>query len=202
MKKTKFLVFAFISMAIVFSNCKKKTDDTTTTTNPPVPVNYLCDGNNTTSFYPLVLNNLWNYSFTISGQAQSDKDKKVTGTEVKNGITYFVVTESGYFETYRREDPTSHNIYFYGSDNADHLLVPNSPTLNQTWSSGTNSSRKVTNVSASITTANCSYTGLVEITVTSNSIISKEYYKRGLGMVYWCSGDASTVYALNSVTLK
>lgn len=104
-------------------------------------------------------------------------------------------------DIYLRED-ASHNIYQYNTnDNTEYFYVPGSPTLNRTWATSSSGSREVTNLSASVTTSGCSYTGLLEITSYSGSTPQYTfYYKKGLGLV--AQLGSSSEFKLTAVTLK
>ncbi|MES2764090.1 MAG: hypothetical protein V4677_17875 [Bacteroidota bacterium] len=208
--KTKKIVALLCVIAIgSFSSCKKKSNDPEPETETPVaPVNKLCDGNGGTSFYPLDSANAWGYGYKISGMNQSvSPSLKVTGFQMYSSKKYALIEDASnfMFDFYLREDATNHNIYRYNTSNStEYLEVPASPVINQSWSVGGNS-RKVTNLSASINTSSCSYSGLLEISVLNSSsvVIDKQYYKKGLGMVYSLEvGSFAGELSLKSTTLK
>lgn len=214
MKKALITVSLFVLVSsFLISSCKKKTTDTTPTPTPtPAPAaNVLCNGNGSSSYFPLALNDSWIYVYYIAGISQSvSPDLVVTGTATYNSINYFQITDqtsamySGVIEF--REDAATHNIYYYSS-NSEFLYVPATPTLNQSWAYAYGDTRKVTNVSASVTTNSCSYTGLLEISeFNSSSVLQKiEYFKKGIGMVYRKDPDSFfggfSTYKLSDVTL-
>lgn len=192
MKKLKQLsLLLIVACSMLIPSCKKKSNDPELVTPPPIVANTLCDGNNSTSFYPMVLNNTWGYTYKIYTQQQTvHPSLKVTGTTTHNLKNYFEITDqnSVMFSNPReyREDATTHNIYFYDNSWAmEYLNIPASPTLNQSWAYTNNTTRKVTNLSASLSTGSCSYTGLLEISIYNNSNVLQEvdYYKKGIGMV-------------------
>lgn len=191
-----------------FSSCKKTTTtpDPVTPTPTPTPVNQLCDGNSTASYYPLDSTDTWVYLYKIMGVTQSPHPSpKVIGHVTYNSFKYAHIYDSALFsDTYLREDATTHNTYFYNSNNGiEYLEIPGTPTLNQTWS-GAFGTRTVTNLSASKATSSCSYTGLLEITEVGSSSTTKYYYKKGLGKVYSIQSATSfpDEYTLTSTTLK
>jgi hypothetical protein len=208
MKKHIFTLMIGLSVAVYMGSCKKDKKDEPTPTPAPV-INYLCDGDGTTSYYPLDSLNTWTYAY--SGMMVSNSTIEVTGSEVLDGKKYAVLTDGSLMmfmgERYLREDASTHNIYRYSDYyHAEFLEVPASPTLNQTWTSGGAYSRKVTNLSASKTTSSCSYTGLLEITEYQNDTLptDKFFYKKGLGLI--CNEELSGFwpgkYTITAANLK
>jgi len=205
MKKLIFLL-AGIAVTVQLSNCKKSSDDDDDTPT----VNQLCDGNGKDSWILLDSTNHWDYKFTIAGQNQTSPTLTVGGTSVHGANTYRVISDDShlmYFDDYEvREDAATHNIYKYNDNNGnEYLEVPGSPTLNQTWALSSGYSRKITNLSASLSTAGCNYTGLLEmIELDGNSATVQTYYfKKGLGMVKkQGTGAFGNVYVLTAVSLK
>ncbi len=195
----------FLGLLLFFTDCKKNKDEAETCSDGiqnqgetgvdcggpcTACTSVLCDGNGTTSFFPLKLNNSWTYSYKIGPQVQSiSPSPSVTGTTTHGSYTYFEFEDQsstmygGIYEL--REDATSHNIHSYSSS-TDYLYIPASPTLNQSWAVDYGNTRKVTNLSASATTAGCTYTGLLEISQYDSGMVlqQKEYYKKGIGLVY------------------
>ncbi|MEI6766704.1 MAG: hypothetical protein WCM76_13805 [Bacteroidota bacterium] len=186
MKRTIIVMSSLVILSCLLGSCKKKDTSTTQDETPAPVVNPLCDGNGSSSYFPLVLNNYWKYYFV--GQSQ-EPTLTVIGTNTYNSKSYFRLEDNtGLMQVsdiYLREVSSSHDIMAYNSStNSESLYLPGSPTLNQTWAYTSSISRKVTNLSATYTTSSCSYTGLLEITVSVNgSVTDKEYYKKGLGMV-------------------
>lgn len=211
MRKIKLLTAITISV-IAFYSCSKDKDTAEPEPTPtPTPVvNVLCDGNGSTSFYPLVVNNSWIYSYKIATQTQSTSPSPyILGTIIHDSISYFKFEDPNYLLNNSLElriDPTSKNIYSYSSSsNSEFLYIPGSPTINQVWNYSNSNTRKVTNLSASINTASCSYTGLLEISQYNSSavLLHKEYYKKGIGMVQKQTiGTFNETYTLKSITLK
>ena len=197
------------SVAII-SSCKKK--DTTPST-PPAPANVLCDGNGSTSYYPLALNNSWTFTYYIATQSQSTSPNLVvTGTSSHNSLSYFKIDDQTavmYGSTVElRQDAATHNIYYYDSNSgSEFMYVPATPTLNQSWAYTNGGTRKVTNLSSSISTGSCNYTGLIEITTydSGSVLMDKEYFKKGAGMVHREDPDSFfggfDKYNLSSITL-
>lgn len=195
--------------AMLIPSCKKDSKDTT-----PAPVNVLCDGNGSSSYFPMVLNDSWTYSYTISIQTQNVHPKLVvSGTASHNSKTYFTIndqTSAMYTNTLAfREDATTHNIYYYDSNSSSEFMyIPASPTLNQTWAFSYSGTRKATNLSASVTTAGCTYSGLLEISEynSSGTLQKKEYFKKGIGMVHRQDPDSFfggyDKFSLTAITLN
>lgn len=209
--KTKKIVALLCIIAVgSFNSCKKKTSDPEPdATTPVTPVNQLCDGVASNSFYPLDSLNNWTYVLKYSSSIQSVRpspkvERFVTYNskkyaEIKDGSIYFT-------DAYIREDAVTHNVYRYKSSNStEYLEIPGTPTLNQTWPSGYGTTLTVTNLSASKNTTKCTYTGLLEITDvnTQAGITQKLYYKKGLGLVSRISvSGSSSDLALDVVILK
>ena len=207
-KKSKILVSALMLcvLGVVYTSCKSDDDSNTP------PKNVLCDGNGMLSYFPLDSGNTWGYQNSISGviQTQIHPSLKIIGTKIFLNKRYFFIYDlpdlGGMIgeDFYLREETTNHNIYRYNSGE-EYLEVPGSPTLNQSWTYVFNSTRKVTNLSASKVTPSCSYTGLLEITETSSSgnYVELFYYKKGLGIVYKTStGLMGETFKLTSGVIK
>lgn len=206
--KSKCLTISLLVLSMGYlSSCKKKSSDPETPAVIVTPVNQLCDGNSGASYYPLDSTDTWQYLYKIMGQTQSPRPSPtVVGHVTYNSIKYAHIYDSALFsDNYLRENSTTHSIYRYNSSNGtDYLEIPGSPTLNQTWTSAFGT-RTVTNLSASKSTASCTYTGLLEITEVNSgaTVTTKYYYKKGLGMVYSIeTGSFPSEYTLTSTTLK
>jgi len=215
MKKTLFGITLLLTVITVLeTSCKKKETETTPTpTTPATPAaNVLCDGNGTTSYYTLKLNNTWTYSYTSGSFGSGQPKITVTSSATPNSHTYFGITDATIYmytgTVYFREDSTSHNIYIYDGTitGGEYIHVPATPVLNQSWAYYSSSTRKATNLSASITTSSCSYTGLLEISeyTPTGTLKTKEWYKKGVGMVYSevYSAFGTGKYTLLSLTLQ
>jgi hypothetical protein len=205
------LAICIASISYLATSCKKKTSDpveeTAVVTTPPV--NKLCDGSGNNVYYPLDSLNTWTYNYKISGVQQSiSPTPKVISYQTYLSKKFALIKDAISFsgDVYMRVDNGTNNVYQYDSNTGmEYLEIPGTPTLNQTWTSIYNRTSTVTNLSASKATSNCSYTGLLEITVVSGTVSAKYYYKKGLGKVYSIeSGQAfgNDEYTLKSVTLK
>jgi hypothetical protein len=209
MKKINYLLLICLSIVVFIAGCKKKKSEepAPTTLTPP---NYICSGNGTNSYYPLTLSNSWTYSSKKDGVIQPETfTEKVKGYKTFGAYTYSVnvgrtdTTTSSYY----REDAYYKDIYSYNTDTGtEYLLIPGTPVLNQSWPVKYGLTSKVTNLSATISTSSCTYTGLLEITDYNGSsvIMVKTYYKKGLGRVYTQSIFSGRTYEefLSTVTLN
>ncbi len=198
MKKILITVSLFVaaSFAIILS-CKK--DNSTTT---PTPTSVICDGNGKATYYPLDSANQWQYEQAYSTLTPT---AYVSYHTTYNGKSYAVVVGElsalNGNKVYLREDASTHNTYKYNnSNNTEYLEIPGSPVLNQSWQ-GCNSRRKVTGLSVSLVTPACSYTGLLEISDTLANVPTKNYYKKGLGLVGTIS-PSNDGFKLMSATIK
>ena len=208
MKRTNFFFIVSFCFLIVISSCKKNESKDDEQTPTPTPINYLCDGNGKNIYFPLDSTFSWSYSYTLGGITQSSPPKyQVVGHETHDGKVYAKIEDvnSYYSEKYFREDISNHNIYSYNDyNNTEYLEIPYTPTLNQSWNYSSNT-KKVTNLSASVTTASCSYSGLLEVSEYDNTdvLTNKYYYKKGLGLVYWEGyGYWVEKYTLEQVNIK
>ncbi len=180
MKKIQFGILVILVCFALTEGCKKdSTDDSPT---PTPAANVICDGNGTTDFLPLVLNNSWYYSATGNSFTLT-----VSGTATYSSKTYFEVTTNLGGELLLRKATNGDIMAYHTSSGTEQLYIPVAPTVGQTWNcdvEGTGT-RKVLSVSASLTTSSCSYTGCLKIQNTSASGTPGRtvYYKKGVGMV-------------------
>jgi len=113
-------------------------------------------------------------------------------------------------DEYFREDPVTHDIYWYYSNyigSGEFLFIPGTPYLNKTWTGmDTEKIWKVTNMSSSFITPACSYTGLLEITynwTASSTSKTIYYFKKGVGLVAIASPSfPSTAFKISSASIK
>lgn len=210
MKSKQFAILCSAMVIGSLASCKKSETTTPAEETPVVvtPVNKICTGNGTTSYFPLDSLNTWGFSYTISGMTQTSSPLyKVVGTILYNSKRYTNIDDIGSFNQniYLRVDALSLDIYEYNSSNGqEYLYIPVNPILNQSWTIQYGS-RKVTNLSATKTTTSCTYTNLLEISdLDVNGVAYKmNYYKKGIGMVNMTeTGSFPGVYSLKSVTLK
>jgi hypothetical protein len=191
-----------LSLIIAFTACKKNntvdgcTDSAATNYNSaatdddgscvlPVPPNPTCDGHTTNnSLFPLLQGTKWRYDQTGSS---SDYYVEINGTTDINGVTYINADWSQFngnitgTKNYRID---ANGDVYYRSGSSDYLHVPSNPTLNQSWVDEYSVTHIVTNLNASITTNDCSYTGCLEIKNDYTSTPDTyNYYKSGIGMV-------------------
>ncbi len=151
----------------------------------------LCDGNGTTSYMPLTLNNVWTYK--LPGGVSWDRTITADSMVTFGSNTYFRLEayeqSSGYAYTYFRTDGAG-NVYEYKvSEGAEYMAVPASPTNGQVCAtySGTYTvaSLKVVVANVQVGTSACTYNGCVQMGEYDGSGILQGsfYYKKGLGLV-------------------
>lgn len=212
--KSKILLLAIVT--ITFFGCKK--DDKESCSDgklnqgeikvdcggpcPACPVNTLCDGNSSSTFWPMALGNHW----FLNGDNQNDVEIDIIDTVTYNSNKYYE-HEENLGATYYLRPATNGDIMIYkSSDNTEHLFIPASPTTNQEWNYPISfyTKRKVINTNASLTTSSCSYSGLLQIQVyTSSGPAATYYYKKGLGMVRTDQIWSGVIFSdLSEVTLK
>lgn len=148
---------------------------------------YLCDGNGSANYFPLKLNNRWDFKGNGNGD---DYWWIAEDTVVFNSIKYFALGfyyEGGWqYNTLYFRIATNNDVYRYETnDGNEYLHIPASPTVNQQWTTY-GDIKKVISTNASLTTSKCSYTGLLHIgNYNSNgTLIYEEYFKKGTGKVY------------------
>jgi len=183
MKKYLFVMLMIAgTIAVLQQSCKKDKDDDEDPT-PVVPVNVICDGNGTTDYFPLALSNSWYYN----GSGSNDFTSSISTTEVHGGQTYFVVTSTLGGTDYLRKAANGDIIEYRSGSGTEVLLIPGSPTVNQSWAytSLSVTTRKVISINATLTTDDCSYTGLLKIQEFDASEVGHAvyYYKKGVGMI-------------------
>ena len=169
-----------------------------------VAANVLCNGNGQTTYYPLKLNNYWNYSVQ---SASWDYSITVKGTAVYNTLTYFELEAydvTSYLFYLRTATNGDIYRYFTGGVDQEYLEVPASPTASQTWPyyvSTAVGTRVVVSTNATLSTASCSYTGCLKIEErdSGGALFSTSYYKKGIGMIEHFVFGATD---LKQVTLK
>jgi len=201
---------AFLALASQLTNCKK--DDKDDDDDTPA-ASTLCDGKGGSSWLRLDSANSWTYTWAITGQSMPISPKLLlTETTEHAGKTYRTMVDESdgdmlNYDYEYREDASTHDLYqYYPCCDEEHLEVPGSPTLNQTWTTVADWSRKITSVSASVSTGSCNYTGLLEITEydANMAVVNKYYYKKGLGLVKRITPSqiGEETFTLSAVTLK
>ena len=211
MRRLLIMTILLFAIVILITSCKK--DDSNTTVVPP-PTNSgstLCDGNGKTTYFPLDSANSWTFIYTLNNVTQTVvPNLYVNGYVMHGGVKYVDIQDKANWlyasHLIIREDTTNQNIYRYNTINyKEYLEVPSSPTLNQSWAISSGAvTRKVTNLSATLTTSSCSYKSLLQITEYNDTIVQGiYYYKKGLGMVALIVlGTNSSDYKLSTVKLK
>lgn len=205
---SKVLFIALLVTGVLHACEKKKTkvDPRVFATTGSIPPDLVCYGKGTNTYLPLDSLNSWIYEYKLAGVDQNDAPAPhVVESAIFNSIKYVKVTDR-ILTFYYRTDPVNNNIYRYDTgDRIEYLTIPGNPVMNQTWPISMSSSYKVSNLSATIITSKCTYTGLLEISeMNGNSAVTgKLYYKKGLGLVFATTPDNSYVrQSLISVDLK
>ena len=179
------LFITAIAGSLIISACKKKSDDSSSTPTPtPTPTtSVICDGNGSSSYFPLALNNQWKY--------KDDQSSGITwtlnDTATTSGNLYFTIDDLNgdlIFTTTKLRADASGNIYLKDGT-GEYLYVPANPVVGTTTPYLGATSFKVKSLTAAITTDSCSYTNLLEMDViTSGGTANRYYYyKKGIGMV-------------------
>ena len=117
------LVLVFFGLMI---SCNK--DDSSDQTVTPTPPNVLCDGNGSSSYFPLALGNMWEYS------GQLIITMSVAKTITANGKSYYQVNcddQLSDWKQYFRVDSNG-DIYELINDE-EYLFLPANPTIGQSW---------------------------------------------------------------------
>ena len=206
MKKRILSLVALVSLSmVIITSCKKKDKNEDITDDPSAT--QVCDGNGSSSYYPLAIGNSFVYTSGSSFFSLTDS-VSIRFAKTFNSKSYYAEVTSNFLgldTAYYREDATTHDIYTWNGIN-DALYIPGSPAINQSLPEimgGFGFTAKVTNLSASFTTSSCTYSNLLEITVydSKSAVYSTLYYKKGLGKVadVYVGSSATT---LKSVTLK
>jgi hypothetical protein len=205
MKNNFFLVAVLLVVAI---SCKKKT----TNTNPVaiaetcsdgiknqgetaidcggpctpcvVPINVLCDGRGSTSYWPFASGNKW----FMDGPGTADITYTVASTlSVFNTISYSKVTSSVGAASYFRVATNGDIVEFSDNYNQEYLFIPANPTVNQSWAYPLDFSatRKVISITATVTTSKCTYTNCIRMQhFDANGVGGvTSYFKKGVGIV-------------------
>jgi len=169
------------------------------------PANVLCDGAGSISYFPLADSNVWVYSGTFGAT------KTVTDVEtVSTGTQYTVNADQGFNDYDEVFIVGSNGDVFLESagttvQDTNYLHVPINPTLNQEWiytiSFDGNKIRRVTSISATVTTSSCTYNDCLEITEFDGTgdQLGTYWFKQGVGEV---SKQVLTTSNLTSVTLN
>ena len=203
-----------ILLAVIAVSCKKGSgnSNSSSSNNPGSgsTTSVLCDGNGSTTYFPLSLNNKWIYNNTYLGKMAY----KISGTKtLSNGYSYYILYDTINYQTQTYYRVASNgDIYEWGIsaggslEAAEHLFIPKSPTVGQYWKDQylLPDSFVVVSTSASVSTTNCSYTGCLKIQSFSTGVSnSYYYYKEGIGKVKQTNaGGFSDITDLKSVSLQ
>jgi hypothetical protein len=203
MKKVNWVVMiAAMLFTGMISSCNGDAEDEV----PVTPANVLCDGNGSSSNYPFAMDNRWVYSGTVT------QTYTVTEVATVGGNQQYTVEARGLNDWTDVYTVGSNGDVFFKSagvltNDTNYLHVPANPTLNQEWlytiSFDGHITRRVTSLTASVTTSNCDYTDCIEIKSYDGTgdYLYAHYYKQGLGLVK----KDNSLFAdnnLNSVTLN
>lgn len=209
MKKIVLPVMMLVASTVMTVSCKKKKDDDYT---PPVTTpTLLCDGNGTSSYFPLSNGNKYVYGYKLKGNAKWDKNYTITKDTIIGGQTYKKLQNDSVKTIYEliRTDLANNNVYSYISAlSKEVILVPGTPAIDQVIEVATpGNTAKVTSVSAAFKTASCSYSGLLEITEfdSKGKAIAVFQYKQGVGRVHTAfvpTGGDTEDLQLKSVVLN
>lgn len=193
MKTPAYLFFCLAISATIFFSCNEDNSPVHTETPVPEP-NKLCDGNGSAYWLPLEATYNWQYNSSGTGTYTFT----YMGTEEVQGTTYHRVDEKYY--TGGSLNATVERYYRYDQSNSlvtldkiggsfapyERIVIPASPMTGQSWADPNNGNItfKLNSMQAVVTTNSCTYTGLYEIiTYNGSNEVSREYYKRGLGIV-------------------
>lgn len=151
----------------------------TTILNP----SFICEGNGSSSFFPLSLNSYW--IFAMPG-GQWFQLEIVEETQLNNGQNYFHMVTTGAFGTihdYYRE--VNGQVFRWNTNlSAEEVYLPASPTVGMQWNTAATDSIVVNSTTATFNSPNgCNYTDLLEVAAYSGGNVTTNYYKQGLGLV-------------------
>lgn len=183
--------------ALNFSSDAKKDDGSCVFKQPNSDV--LCNGSSSVQFIPLVEGNKWTYSRNLNGNSSSFSEE-VVGIKLISSIEYTEVKTidygTGSIDTvFYRYDTTGDLFKLMSTSVVEFLLLPSYPQV------GDNAmiNYTVSSVNATFATADCNYSGCIELTENNSSQIRKRYFKKGLGYIGGYS--TSETEGLTAVTL-
>ena len=167
--------------ALNFSSDAKKDDGSCVFKQPNSDV--LCNGSSSVQFIPLVEGNKWTYSRVLNGNSSSFSEE-VIGNKLISSIDYIEVKTidygTGSIDTvFYRYDTTGDLFKLMSTSAVEFLLLPSFPQA------GDNAMMNytVSSVNATFATADCNYSGCVELTENNPLQIRKRYFKKGLGYI-------------------
>jgi len=162
--------------------------DDTSITNPQ----YICNGNGSSSYFPLTLNSYWIYSMPNNQWFMLQVTEEA---QKSNGEMYWHVLTTGAFGTindYFRE--VNGQVYRWNEAlSAEEVYLPANPTAGMQWSTANTDSIVIDAVSATLSSQNgCDYTNLLKVITYSGGSTSgsTSYYKQGIGLIEIASAQA------------
>lgn len=220
MKAKIYFMVTILTIIVTIASCNEEaipvqgcTNPTATNYNPDAeeddgsctyipPVDTLCEGNGSSSYLPLALNNSWQYSVSTGGP----KTITVVGIATFNSIDYFHLTHTPGTDDYWRVAPNGDVYDYENNTNEERLLVPANPVLNQQWPLFNNVSRKVTLLNDSVFTAGCTWRNCIRIVQMdqNGTVLVVDNYKKGIGLVkreYTANFPFNTSHTLIDITL-
>jgi hypothetical protein len=207
-----FSALAFLCISLFFSSCKKKDTIVEETCSdgiqnqdeagvdcggPCSPCKQsVCDGNGSSTYLPLAVNNSWAYFMDNSATTDYTTIQTITGTKVlSNSKTYFVMDYGSKQDYFRVE--TNGDIYAWKTNSfndlgaAESLFLPGNPVVGTTWKDPyfiPDSSVVKATDAVLISSNGCSYMGLLKIdTYSYGNYYETLYFKKGLGKVQQAS---------------
>jgi hypothetical protein len=174
----------------------------------------LCNGNGSTSLFPLVIGNQWEYTESING-ANTSLQLVVISIENINGIDYFKIEVSSNIEPsylYLRlaSNGDIYQLFQENSGNFEKMYLPANPTLNQQWdyhgvclNGNCQHFRKVDSINFFLETDNCVYENCILVknyTILDGGEITQQgtrIYKQGIGIVGGFNATTFTSVILN-----
>lgn len=151
---------------------------------------FICNGNGSSSYFPLSLNSYWIYRMPSNQWLMLEI---IEETQQNNGQSYFHMVTTGAFGTfhdYYREE--NGQVYKWNTSlSAEEVYLPANPTVGMQWSTATTDSIVIENVSATLNSQNgCSYSELLKVTSYNAGSGSTSLYKQGLGLVQLVNASA------------
>lgn len=151
---------------------------------------FICDGNGSSSYFPLSIGSYWIYAMPSNQWFQLEV---VEETTLNNGQDYFHMVTTGAFGTihdYYRE--ANGQVFRWNSAlSAEEVYIPSNPTVGQRWSTAATDSIVIDDMAATFNSPNgCQYEELLQVTSYSAGTGSTSYYKQGLGLIRLASVSA------------
>jgi len=135
--------------------------------------------------FPLSLNNVWKYD--SNGDNIAEFELRVTNVTSMGSDKVIEFTRDDYSAPYSYSVRQLSNGDLY-THPGGMLLLPDNPTLNQTWLEYAPYYWKVVSLSSTVVTASCTYSNCIRIDEydgTDTHTGFSQYYKRGIGIVQY-----------------